>query len=385
MRYNHHMRYFIRFKLIAVMLVLFLYGGQLAAKSIMSHQSKDVTFNLVTVVEGLDYPWAVAFLPNGDYLITEKTGALRRVHQGVLDPNPISGLPNNLYGGGQGGLLDIILHPEFEQNQFIYLTYSGRGSEGAGTELLRARLVGNHLHDVKILFKAIPKTHGRAHYGSRLVFDRDGYLYMTIGDRYRYLKEAQNPENSLGTVVRLNADGTLPNDNPFINHASYEKAVYSYGHRNPQGIALRPSDQSLWLHEHGPRGGDEVNKLKSGANYGWPTITYGIDYSGLKISDKTHAPDMEQPIIYWDPSIAPSGMVFYDGDQFPIWRGDLFIGALAGSHLRRLILDGDRVVGEEILLKDFARIRDVRNGPDGYLYILTDDDNGQLLRLEPVS
>jgi len=245
-------------------------------------------------------------------------------------------------------------------------------------------LQGFELQDVQTIFVAEPKTRGSGHYGSRLLF-AGTKLFITTGDRRHRLFDAQDATNHLGAVLRLNDDGSIPADNPFAAHGDYRPEIYSYGHRNGQGLAQRPRDQSIWMHEHGPRGGDELNKLDMpGGNYGWPAITYGIDYSGAVISALTHAPGMQQPALHWTPSIAPSGLAFYHGDAFPNWQGDAFVGALKSRHLRRLELHGDTVIAQEVLLDGRARIRDVENGPDGYLYLLTDARNGQLLRLEPV-
>jgi glucose/arabinose dehydrogenase len=287
---------------------------------------------------------------------------------------------------GQGGLLDVALHPDFADNGWVYLSYAGEAGGEAGTEVARARLEGTTLIDVMVIFSAHPKTPGSAHYGGRLLFDRAGQLYIALGDRRNYMQEAQKLSSHLGGVIRVNDDGSAPDDNPFTGRDDALPELFTYGHRNVQGMTLHPATGAVWTHEHGPRGGDEVNILKAGANYGWPAITYGIDYSGAIISEKTQAPGMEQPVVYWVPSIAPSGMAFYQGDLFPEWRGDLFVGALAGRHLRRLELDGDRVTGQEELLADLGeRIRDVETGPDGYLYLLTDATNGRLLRLEPAA
>lgn len=345
--------------------------------------SEQATFDVVTVASGLDHPWSLAFLPDGGMLVTERPGRLRLIGaDGKLRPTPIAGVPE-VVARGQGGLLDVALHPRFTANRWIYLSYAGAGEGGANTEVARARFDGKRLTNLQVIFRARPKTAGANHYGGRLLFDRDGYLFITLGERYRYRDEAQSLANHLGTIVRLHDDGRVPADNPFVGRSGARPEIYSYGHRNVQGIALRPDTNTVWEHEHGPRGGDEVNILKPGANYGWPAITYGIDYSGAIISDQTAAPGMEQPVVYWVPSIAPSGMTFYDGARFPQWRGDLFVGALAGQHLRRLELRGDRVVEQEKLLADFGeRIRDVRAGPDGCLYLLTDSENGAVWRLE---
>ena len=358
-----------------------LAAGATAAEQ--SERSAQADFRIVILAEGLNHPWGMTFLPDGGVLITERSGQLRLFKDGRLAPGAVSGVPQ-VAARGQGGLLDVALHPAFAENGLVYLSYAGPGEGGTSTEVARGRLDGMALQDVEVIFRALPKTGGSGHFGSRLVFDRDGTLFISLGDR-RQIREPQNPGNHIGSVIRVNDDGSVPDDNPFVGQSDKRPEIFSYGHRNVQGMALRPETGAIWAHEHGPRGGDEVNVLKAGANYGWPVITYGIDYSGAIISDKTEAPGMEQPVVYWDPSIAPSGMAFYDGDKFPEWQGDLFVGALAHLHLRRLELEGDRVVDQEVLLKDFGeRIRDVRSGPDGYLYVLTDSSNGQLLRLEPL-
>lgn len=349
------------------------------------HQSDQHKFKVVSYVENLHYPWGMAFLPSGDMLVTEKSKKqLRLIQNGKLVASPISGLPSNIDAGGQGGLLDVTVHPNFKENKFVYISYSGTGKGGKGTEVARGKLVDKSLEDLKVIFKVSPKTGGSHHYGSRLQFAKDGTLFITTGDRYSYLKESQNPENHLGSVLRINDDGSIPKDNPFVNHPKYKPEIYSYGHRNAQGLTLNKHDNSIWLHEHGPRGGDELNKLdKPGANYGWPKVTYGIDYSGAIISNKTEAPGIIPPVVYWKPSIAPSGMSFYSGDKFPKWTNNLFVGALSGAHLRRIIFEGDKVIKQEVLLEHSARFRDVKTGPDGFIYLLTDDRDGQILRLEP--
>ena len=346
-------------------------------------RSEQHDFHLVTIAEGLEHPWGMAFLPDGGMLITERPGRLRLFKDGRLQAEAIAGTPE-VVARGQGGLLDVALHPDFADNRLVYLSYAGAGEDGVGTEVARARFDESRLEGLEVIFRAQPKTSGRNHFGSRLLFADDGTLYITLGDRYSFKEEAQNPANHLGSIVRLNDDGSVPDDNPFVGRQDARPEIFSYGHRNVQGLALQRATGTLWAHEHGPQGGDEVNILRPGANYGWPAITYGIDYSGAIISEKTSAPGMEQPVVFWDPSIAPSGMAFYDGDRFPKWKGDLFVGALAHQHLRRLMIEGQRVVGQEELLGGLnERIRDVRNGPDGYLYVLTDSPSGRLLRLEP--
>ncbi|MGF1593357.1 MAG: PQQ-dependent sugar dehydrogenase [Kiloniellaceae bacterium] len=342
-------------------------------------------FRVETLASGLENPWGMAFLPDGGILITERPGRLRLYKDGELQAGAIAGTPE-VYARGQGGLLDVALHPDFADNGFVYLSYAGEAGGEAGTEVARARFDGSALHDLEVIFRVQPKTPGAAHYGSRLVFDRDGRLYASFGDRRNYMAESQKLGSHIGTVVRLDDDGGVPADNPFVGRDGALPEVFTYGHRNVQGMTLHPVSGAVWTNEHGPRGGDEVNPLKAGANYGWPEVTHGIDYSGTVISERSEAPGMEPPLVVWVPSIAPSGMAFYQGDLFPEWHGDLFVGALAGRHLRRLAMDGDRVVGQEELLTGLReRIRDVRSGPDGYLYLLTDHSDGRLLRLEPAA
>ena len=348
-------------------------------------RSEQADFRSVTLARGLDHPWGMAFLPDGGILITERAGRLRLFQDGALQPDPIAGVPE-VAARGQGGLLDIALHPDFAANGLLYLAYAGADGNEAGTEVARARFGGSALDDLEVIFRAQPKTPGAAHYGGRIAFGPDGKLYVTLGDRRNYMAEAQKLSSHLGGVLRLNDDGSVPDDNPFTGRSDALPEIFTYGHRNVQGIAVHPETGMVWTHEHGPRGGDEVNVLQAGANYGWPEITYGIDYSGAIISEKTEAPGMAQPVVYWVPSIAPSGMAFYQGEAFAAWQGDLFVGALAGRHLRRLELDGDQVTGQEELLADLnERIRDVRSGPDGFLYLLTDSGRGSLIRLEPAA
>jgi aldose sugar dehydrogenase len=348
-------------------------------------KSQDHAFRVVRLVEGLEHPWGLAFLPDGRMLITERPGRLRVVQEGKLLPQPVAGLPQ-VAAVGQGGLLDVAAHPRFAENGFIYLAYAARGDGGVGTEVARARLAGNRLEDVKVIFRQLPKSGGGRHFGSRLVFDREGYLYITLGDRGE-MERAQKPDDHAGSVIRLHDDGRIPADNPFAGKAGWKSEKYTLGNRNMQGAAFHPQTGRLWTHEHGPQGGDEVNVMRAGANYGWPVITYGVNYGiGTRIGEGSQKSGMEQPLHYWVPSIAPSGMAFYTGDKFPRWRGDLFVGALRDEILVRLKLDGEKVVQEERLLKGvLGRIRDVRSGPDGFLYLLNDEPRGVLARLEPVA
>ena len=315
-------------------------------------------FRIVTLAEGLEHPWGMAFLPDDRILITERPGRLRLYADGKLHPEPIAGLPP-IAAHGQGGLLDVAPHPDFAENGLVYLSFAMRDADGVGTSVGRARLEGHRLVDGRKLFDLMPRSNARQHFGSRLVFDGQGHLYITLGDRGER-DRAQDLGDHAGSVIRITDDGFVPPDNPFVGRDGAHPEIFSYGHRNLQGAALHPETGELWTHEHGPQGGDELNVVRSGRNYGWPVITYG------------------------KPSIAPSGMAFYTGDKFPQWRGNLFVGSLKFRLLVRLELDGEKVVHEERLLQDvLGRIRDVRTGPDGYLYLLTDASDGKLVRLEP--
>jgi glucose/arabinose dehydrogenase len=347
------------------------------------------TVRIVSVVAGLDHPWGLAFLPDGRMLVTERAGRLRIVgRDGRLASQPVAGLPK-IEEHGQGGLLDVALHPRFAENALLYLSYAERGDGGYGTAVLRGRLTGPaenpRLDAVGVIYRQAPKSSGGRHFGSRLVFDRAGFLYVTQGDRGEQTR-AQNLGDLAAKVVRLHDDGRVPSDNPFVGTPGARPEIFTLGNRNVQGAALHPVTGELWSHEHGPQGGDEVNILRKGVNYGWPVITYGVNYGiGTKIGEGTAKPGMAQPLHYWVPSIAPSGMAFYTGDKFPGWRGDLFVGALRDQMLVRLRLDGEKVVKEERMLQGaVGRVRDVRQGPDGYLYLLTDSSQGAILRLEPV-
>jgi glucose/arabinose dehydrogenase len=343
--------------------------------------SEEHRFRVVTVASGLDHPWGLAFLPGGDLLVTERPGRLRLVHEGVLQPAPIAGTPA-VAARGQGGLLDVELHPGFAENRLVYLTYSKPGPDGATTALARARFDGTRLVGLADVFVADAWRRTGQHFGSRIVFDDSGHVLFGVGEG-NLKAPAQDLGTHLGKILRLHDDGRVPSDNPFVGRAGARPEIYSYGHRNPQGMTLHPVTRELWESEHGARGGDEVNHIRAGRNYGWPAITHGIDYNGQRISPDTALPGMEQPVLHWTPSIAPSGLAFYTGDRFPRWRGNLFGGALAKEHLRRIVLDGDRAVHQEVLLRGRWRIRTVKVGPDGLLYLLTDEGKGKVLRLEP--
>jgi glucose/arabinose dehydrogenase len=339
-----------------------------------------------TFAKGLVHPWGLAFLPDQRLLVTERPGRLRLLSkEGEVGP-AIGGVPE-VYAGGQGGLLDVVLAPDFASSQLLFLSYAEpRGGGKNGTSVARGRLVaaatGGRLEDVQVIFRQEPAYASSHHFGSRLVFMPDGSLFVTAGERFSQRDEAQNPGNHIGKLMRLSPDGSAYDGNP--KRPGWRPELWSIGHRNVQAAALNPSTGKLWTIEHGARGGDEVNIPEAGKNYGWPVISYGRNYDGSKIGVGTHKAGMEQPVYYWDPSIAPSGAAFYSGALFPDWKGNLFVGALAGQALHRLVLDGDKVVGEEILLSDLgARIRDVRQGGDGALWLLTDESQGRVLRVVP--
>lgn len=356
-----------------------------AAAESKTLQSEKHAFRIVTLVQGLQHPWSLAFLPDGRMLVTERAGRLRIVSKDFnLDPKPIEGVPR-VAAVGQGGMFDVVLHPNYSENGWIYLAYNGPGDGGHGTELLRARLDGHRLAQERVLFRLEPKSSTGHHFGGRIVFDRKGYVYLTLGDRGDK-DRAQRLDDHAGSVIRLHDDGRVPADNPFVQRSGAKPEKFTLGNRNMQGAALHPQTGELWTHEHGPQGGDEINVIRAGHNYSWPVITYGVNYGiGTSIGEGTHKPGMEQPLHKWVPSIAPSGMAFYAGDKFPHWRGNLLIGALRDQMLVRLELDGEKVLKEERLIRNtIGRIRDVRVGPDGYIYLLTDEANGVLVRLEPV-
>ena len=341
-----------------------------------------------TVARNLQNPWGLAFLPDGRMLVTEKPGRLRIAEADGRLLEPVTGLPR-IAARGQGGLLDVALDPDFRQNRLVYLSFAeDRGERRAGTSVARGRLSddGTALESVQVIFRQEPSYTGNNHWGSRLVFDRSGNLFVTLGDRFDLRDQAQNPANHIGKIVRIRPDGSAAADNPFLNREDARPEIWSLGHRNVQAAALNPATGELWTVEHGARGGDEVNIPGKGRNYGWPVISYGVHYSGEKIGEGTRKPGLEQPAFYWDPSVAPSGMAFYTGDKFPAWRGSILVGALAGKLVSRLETSGNKVTGEERMLQNLGeRIRDVRQGPDGFIYLLTDSSQGRILRMKPAS
>jgi glucose/arabinose dehydrogenase len=346
----------------------------LGAPSVHAQPTASTVGNIVveTVAKGLDHPWALAFLPDGRMLVTERPGRLRIVSRdGKLSP-ALAGVPK-VFASGQGGLHDVIVDRGYGQNQTIYFCYAEPVDDGTP-----------RLEDVAVIFQQDGPLSSGNHFGCRIVQTPDDNLFLSMGDHFTARDQAQNLGNHIGKIIRIRPDGSVPPDNPFVGRAGAKPEIWSYGHRNAQGLAVNPASGKLWEHEHGPRGGDEINIVEKGKNYGWPVIGFGIDYSGAKIHDSTRKDGMEQPIRYWVPSIAPSGMAFYTGDLLPAWRGNLFVGALAAQLLVRLELDGDKVVKEERLLRDVReRIRDVRQGPDGALWLVTDSESGRILRVTP--
>ncbi len=350
-------------------------------------------YRVVPVAEGLVQPWSMAWLPNGDMLVTEKPGRLRLVRDGRLLPEAIPGVPD-VYYQGQGGLFEVLPHPDFANNQILYLSFAKPVGEGSTTAIVRARLENDRLTNMTEIFAA--DASGRSHYGGKLAFDEDGYLFLTLGDRQApstgdlTAHPAQDLSNHAGVIVRLNEDGTVPGDNPFIGEQGAKPEIWSYGHRSPQGLAFHPETGDLWMTEHGPQGGDELNLIIPKANYGWPVVGYGVNYgSSSPIHERQTLTGMESPVRFWVPSIATSGLMIYDGDKFPEWQGDIFVGGLAGALVARLEMDEDfrSVIREEPLIYGMGRVRDVRQGPDGYIYVALEHRQGEptaVVRMEPL-
>lgn len=367
-------------------------AAQMPARTVQRSSMHD--YRVVPFVDGLIQPWSIAFLPGGDVLVTERPGRLRIVRSGKLLPTPVTGVPSVSYAN-QGGLLEVAAHPNFASNRFLYLTYSKVKADGSGatTALIRGTFEKDALIGVTQLFESV--STGRGHFGGKIAFDGKGHLFLTLGDRQvppegnLEAHPAQDLSNHHGKMIRLNEDGTVPADNPFVNRAGARPEIWSYGHRNVQGIAIDPATGNVWTNEHGPQGGDELNLDRPGRNYGWPVIGFGVNYqTGKAIHAGTHREGMEQPLHLWVPSIGISGALFYTGDRFPLWKGNLFIGGMAGEQLGRITIAGEKVVSRETLLPAVGRIRDVRQGLDGYIYIATEDEDGKLptpiYRLEPV-
>jgi glucose/arabinose dehydrogenase len=365
-----------------------------AASPVTALRSAQHDYRIVTVAEGLQHPWSMAFLPGGDMLVTERPGRLRIVRNGRLLPDPVAGLPR-IRAGGQGGLLDVVPHPSFASNRLIYFSYSKPSEDTlqGTTAVARARFENDRLTNVQEIFEAKVWSRGRGHHGSRLAFDRNGFLFITLGDRQAppsgdlEKHPAQDLTTHHGKTIRLHDDGRVPADNPFVGRADALPEIWTYGHRNMQGLAIHPETGDVFVTEHGPQGGDEVNVLQAGKNYGWPVIGFGVNYrTGAAIHSGTHRQGMEQPSHIWVPSIGTSGLMFYTGDQFPQWRGNLLAGGMVGEQLARITMDGRRVTNVEMLAQRKGRIRDVRQGPDGLIYLAIVNDNQltPILRLEPV-
>src|SRR5918992_524583 len=362
---------------LAAVFAALLFAGPRAERVIAMQAGR---IQVQTVADGLEHPWGLAFLPDGHMLVTERPGRLRIVSKEGRLSEPLAGIPRVL-AEGRGGLLDVALAPTSVSNRLIYLSYAEPGEGGASTAVARAQLEDGALRDIQVIFRQQPKVSGPNHFGSRLVFSPDGKLFVTLGERFKF-EPAQDLSNHLGKIVRINPDGSVPRDNPFVGRAGAKPEIWSYGHRNIQGAAIHPGSGALWMNEFGPRGGDELNIPEPGRNYGWPLVSWGRHYFGKDIPDPPTRPDLAQSIYHWTPVISPSGMTFYMGEVFPAWRGNLLIGGLSSQALVRLGLDGQRVTGEERIPMG-ARIRDVRQGPDGAVYLLTDQSNGEILRLTP--
>ena len=342
-------------------------------------------YQVETLVSGLRQPYSIAFLPGGDLLVTEKTGALRLVRDGQLLAEPVAEI-DNLFSGGQGGLTDVVLHPDFADNGLVYLAFSAGTAKVNGTRVVRGRLVDDHLDGIEEIFRAEPDKDTGVHFGARLAFMADGTLLVTVGDGAQYREKAQDLSSMLGSVIRIGDDGGIPTDNPFVNRADAKAAVWSYGHRNPQGIVVDSNNGKVYVTEHGPRGGDELNLVEPGANYGWPLATYGIDYTGAVISPYSEYPGTVQPLTHWTPSLAPSGLALCRSCLWPEWEGDLFAGMLKGTQVQRVQLADNGEIAREALFEEVGeRIRDVRFGPDGALYLVTDNSDGRVLKVTPAA
>ncbi len=373
-----------------IVLALWLaFLGVVPAAAAETYRTEKGNIAVDVIASGLPHPWGIDFLPDGRLIVTERGGKMRIVTQAGGVGEPIQGVPQPVVGG-QGGLLDVAVHPNFAENRLIYWSFSEAGSQGRNsTAVARGRLSedATRLEEVRVIFSQKPKIRSNMHFGSRLVFDGQGHLFVTLGERFNANTrgQAQKLNSDLGKIVRLMEDGTVPADNPFINKAGALPEIWSYGHRNPQAAAINPATGQLWEIEHGPMGGDEVNIIEPGKNYGWPIVSYGLNYDGTPVgSGKHEMAGMVGPIYQWTPVIAPSGMAFYTGDLFPQWKGNIFVGGLRSQALVRLELDGNKVSHEERLLHQLgARIRDVAQGPEGALYVITDEDDGEILKLTP--
>lgn len=341
-------------------------------------------YEVETVAQGLEHPWSLAFLPDGRMLVTERAGRLRVIADGELLPEPVAGVPE-AYVADQGGLMEVLPAPDFEDSRLLYLSLADGQRGATATRVVRGQLDGNRLTEVEEIFRATPERGTAVHYGGRMLWLPDGTLVIGLGDGFNYREQAQNLDSHTGTIVRIHADGSIPTDNPFVDAPGALPEIYSHGHRNVQGLVYDAANDRIWQHEHGPRGGDKLNLLAAGNNYGWPITSFAPNYDGAIISPHTHLPGVTAPVRTWTPALAPAGMALYEGDRFPDWQGNLLIAGLASRDLTRLVLDGEEVVEEERLLTELnRRLRDVREGPDGAVYVLTDHADGEVLRVTPV-
>jgi len=373
----------LRYTAVFIIVSLFFFGNYQGFFLSSAHaQRLQTEFAVKQIAQGLKFPWGMAFLPDGNILVTERIGQLRIVSPNGQLSEPIQGVPD-VFFEQQGGLLDVAIDPEFSKNRLIYLSYAEPEGNKASTAVAQAELVNGQLKNLQVIFRQLPKTMGGIHFGSRLAFARDGNLFITLGDRGTHAEDAQELDNYFGKIIRIRPDGSVPSDNPFVKHSNAKPEIWSYGHRSVQGATIHPKTGELWIHEHGPKGGDEINIPQAGKNYGWPKACYGSHYDGTPIKDEHAEQGFEEPIHYWTPSIAPSGMAFYTGNDFPNWRGSLFVGALAGKHVARLTSDNNKITSEEQLLANTTRFRNVKQSPDGTLYLLTDEANGKLLKIAP--
>ncbi len=375
MKRRSHLQFLATTGLVALVALLPVGGGVALADSSASYE-------IETVAEGLGFPWNAAFLDDGTILVTELDGQLRAIRDGALDPTPIAGVPD-VYRAGQGGLFDVVPHPNYAENKLLYLSYAAGEPSANTTRVARAVFDGTSLSDLEVIYDVTPLKDTPVHYGGRIAFAPDGTLFLTTGDGFNYREQAQILSNTLGSIVRINDDGTIPSDNPFVGREDVRPEIFSYGHRSPQGLLIM-DDGTVYMNEHGPAGGDEINLIEVGKNYGWPVIGYGLDYTGARVSPFTEMEGMEQPLKYWVPSIAPANMDLYTGDLFPAWQGDFLIAGLVPGDVRRIDREGGEIVGEEILFADLeSRIRAVQMAPDGSLYLLTDGAGGKVLRVTP--
>lgn len=355
----------------------------LAIALIVFTSTANAGYKIETVAEGLNYPWSIAFLPDGDYLVAMRAGEVRKVTRAGDVSEPLEGLPPS-YVASQGGYFDVVLDPQFEMNQTIYLSFAHGSPDANATRIVKGTLTETSIENVETIFTAHPMKDTPVHYGGKMQFLEDGTLLLTTGDGFEYREAAQDTFSQLGKIIRINSDGSVPEDNPFADGEKGDPRVFSYGHRNAQGMVLDESTGTVYMHEHGAQGGDELNEVLPARNYGWPAVVKGINYSGAYVSPLKSAPGVEEPLTYWVPSIAPSGLAIYSGDAFPDWQGDLFVGALVDHEVRKLEMESGKVVGEEPIFTEIGeRIRDIRCSPDGFLYILTDSDSGKVLRVVP--